>query len=232
MGGGRAQAPRHGRAGRLRDRAEDRRLRDLARLRERRLRARRDARGRHARRGRDARTCARSTAVPLRVRLDDGEAPPALARGARRDLLPALRVRPLQRGAGRGGQEAGAEPAERRGRLAAPARLRASPRSGRCRSGCTASAPARDDFPQTQWEMLAWLREHGFRTNPHAERLETIEEVAEALQRVGDAAGGARLRDRRHRDQGRRPRPAATARRSPRAAALGAGLQVGADRRR
>jgi DNA ligase (NAD+) len=35
------------------------------------------------------------------------------------------------------------------------------------------------DFPQTQWEMLLWLREHGFRTNPHARRLETIEEVAE-----------------------------------------------------
>ena len=30
----------------------------------------------------------------------------------------------------------------------------------------------------TQWELLEWLREHGFRTNPHAERLETIEEVA------------------------------------------------------
>jgi DNA ligase (NAD+) len=35
------------------------------------------------------------------------------------------------------------------------------------------------EFPQTQWEMLLWLREHGFRTNPHAERLESIEEVAE-----------------------------------------------------
>ena len=39
---------------------------------------------------------------------------------------------------------------------------------------------ARDGtLPQTQWEMLLWLREHGFRTNPHTERLETIEEVAE-----------------------------------------------------
>jgi len=36
------------------------------------------------------------------------------------------------------------------------------------------------EFPGTQWEMLTWLREHGFRTNPHAERLETIEEVAAA----------------------------------------------------
>jgi DNA ligase (NAD+) len=30
----------------------------------------------------------------------------------------------------------------------------------------------------SQWELLEWLREHGFRTNPHSERLETIEEVA------------------------------------------------------
>ncbi|MGE5272663.1 MAG: NAD-dependent DNA ligase LigA [Verrucomicrobiota bacterium] len=33
-----------------------------------------------------------------------------------------------------------------------------------------------------QFEMLAWLAERGFRTNPHAERLETIEEVAEACR--------------------------------------------------
>jgi DNA ligase (NAD+) len=33
---------------------------------------------------------------------------------------------------------------------------------------------------ETQWETLEWLREHGFRTNPFAERLESIEEVAKA----------------------------------------------------
>jgi DNA ligase (NAD+) len=32
----------------------------------------------------------------------------------------------------------------------------------------------------TQYEMLTWLREHGLRTNPYAERLESIEEVAAA----------------------------------------------------
>ena len=32
----------------------------------------------------------------------------------------------------------------------------------------------------SQWEILQWLRAHGFRTNPHAERLETIEEVGKA----------------------------------------------------
>src|SRR4029078_13729104 len=30
----------------------------------------------------------------------------------------------------------------------------------------------------SQWETLEWLREHGFRRNPFAERLESIEEVA------------------------------------------------------
>ncbi len=33
-----------------------------------------------------------------------------------------------------------------------------------------------------QFEMLQWLRERGFRTNPYAERLETIEEVAIACR--------------------------------------------------
>ena len=34
--------------------------------------------------------------------------------------------------------------------------------------------------PGTQCETLAWLRERGFRTNPDAERFDTIQEVAEA----------------------------------------------------
>jgi DNA ligase (NAD+) len=32
----------------------------------------------------------------------------------------------------------------------------------------------------SQWEALEWLRAHGFRTNPDAQRVETIDEVAEA----------------------------------------------------
>ncbi len=36
--------------------------------------------------------------------------------------------------------------------------------------------------PQTHFEMLGWLRERGFRTNPHAERFHTIEEVATACE--------------------------------------------------
>ena len=48
------------------------------------------------------------------------------------------------------------------------------------------------------------------------------------LRRVGKAAAGARLRDRRRRDQGRLPRPAAPARSPAFPAPLGARLQVGA----
>jgi DNA ligase (NAD+) len=44
--------------------------------------------------------------------------------------------------------------------------------------------------PATQWEALAWVRERGFRTNPHAQRVESIEEVAEAC-----AAWEARRRE-------------------------------------
>jgi DNA ligase (NAD+) len=41
----------------------------------------------------------------------------------------------------------------------------------------------RDGLPaETHWDTLAWLRERGYRTNPFAERLETIEEVAEACR--------------------------------------------------
>ncbi len=33
---------------------------------------------------------------------------------------------------------------------------------------------------ESQWEILQWLRARGFRTNPHAERVESIAEVAQA----------------------------------------------------
>ena len=36
--------------------------------------------------------------------------------------------------------------------------------------------------PESHFVMLGWLRERGFRTNPHAERFETIEDVAAACE--------------------------------------------------
>jgi DNA ligase (NAD+) len=36
--------------------------------------------------------------------------------------------------------------------------------------------------PATHWETLEWLREHGLRTNPFAERLDSIDDVAKACR--------------------------------------------------
>jgi DNA ligase (NAD+) len=40
----------------------------------------------------------------------------------------------------------------------------------------------RGALPATQWEALAWLRDRGFRTSPHAERFESIDDVASACE--------------------------------------------------
>ena len=164
--------------------------------------------------------------VPLRM-APDGE-PAGAARGAGRGLLAALGLPRAQRARSPDRQEARTEPAQRRRRLAAAEELGRSPPTARSRSGCTASVPARASSSTSQSEMLAWLREHGFRTNPHAERLETIERGRRRLRAVGEPARRARLRDRRDRDQGRLVRPAGAARGAARAAAVGARVQVGA----
>ena len=119
--------------------------------------------------------------VPLAVLLADGEAPPALLEVRGEIYFPLsgfARFNEAQVAAGR-------KPAPNP-RNAAAGSLR------QLDSRVTAERPlalwvygfgVRDGtFPQTQWEMLMWLREHGFRTNPHAERLESIEDVAEACR--------------------------------------------------
>ena len=119
------------------------------------------------------------------------------AAGARRRT--ARRPRRSSRYAARSTSRSPGSPAStrrrsRRGR--SPRRTRATLRRARCASstprvtaerpalasGCTAPVRARATSPTTQWELLAWLREHGFRTNPHTERLESIEEVAEVCR--------------------------------------------------
>ena len=176
MGRGRAQAARLGRARRLRDRAQDRRLRDLARLRGRAARPRRHPRRRPSRRGRDGQ--------PAHDPLDPADAAgrgAAAAGGARRGLLSALGLSPLHRGADRGRKDAGAEPAQRRRRLAAAARLRIT--AARPLAVWVYGTGYREGVaPDTHFETLAWLRERGFRTNPFAERFESIEEVARAIE--------------------------------------------------
>jgi DNA ligase (NAD+) len=120
-------------------------------------------------------------AVPLRLRTLDGEAPPHLVEVRGEIYFPLsgfARFNESQAAAGR-------KPAPNPRNAAAGSLRQLDPR-------ITAERPlslwvygfgAREgEFPLTQWEMLLWLRDHGFRTNPLAQRLETIEEVAEACR--------------------------------------------------
>ncbi|HEX2304642.1 MAG TPA: NAD-dependent DNA ligase LigA [Gaiella sp.] len=119
-------------------------------------------------------------AVPLRVRAGDGDAPSLLEiRGEIYFPLSGFaRFNEAQVAAGK-------KPAPNPRNAAAGSLRQLDPR-------ITAERPlslwvygfgAREgEFPQSQWEMLGWLREHGFRTNPHAQRLETIDQVAEACE--------------------------------------------------
>ena len=127
--------------------------------------------------------------------------------------------------------EARAEPAQRGRRLAPPEGLVDHGVAAARRSGSTASAHRTGSSSTRSGRRSQWLREHGFRTNPFAERLESIEEVAK------------RCRDWEKRraeldyeidgivikvdslDAAAPPRRAALA------AALGARVQVGADDR-
>jgi DNA ligase (NAD+) len=119
-------------------------------------------------------------AVPLRVRLD-GDDPPVLLEVRGEVYFPLSGFARFNEAQLAAGKKAAPNP-----RNAAAGSLRQlDPR-------VTAERPlslwvygfgAREGaFPESQWEMLRWLREHGFRTNPHAERLETIEDVAEACR--------------------------------------------------
>ena len=90
------------------------------------------------------------------------------------------------------GKTAGAEPAQRGGRLAAAARLADHGAAAR-RLGLRHRLP-RGVAPDTHFETLAWLRERGFRTNPFAERFESIEEVAKAIEGWESAAPSSTTR--------------------------------------
>jgi DNA ligase (NAD+) len=120
-------------------------------------------------------------AVPLRVRIDDGEGLPALLEVRGEVYFPLSGFARFNEAQLAAGKKAAPNP-----RNAAAGSLRQlDPRvtADRPLSLWVYGFGAREGtFPESQWEMLQWLRAHGFRTNPHAERLETIEEVAEACR--------------------------------------------------
>ena len=113
------------------------------------------------------------------------------ARGPRRGLPAALRLPRAERAARRRGQEDDAEPAQRRRRLAAPEELGDHAPSARSSIWIYGVGHREGLGFESHWETLEWLREHGFRTNPFAERHESIEAVAARVPRVGDAAASS-----------------------------------------
>jgi DNA ligase (NAD+) len=114
-------------------------------------------------------------AIPLRMQ---GDGPPAVLEVRGEVYLPLSGFRELNERIAELGQKLAPNP-----RNAAAGSLRQKD------SSITASRPlsiwvyglgAHEGLQlSSHWEELEWLREHGFRTNPFAERLESIEEVAQ-----------------------------------------------------
>jgi DNA ligase (NAD+) len=118
-------------------------------------------------------------AIPLRMRSADGDAPPARAEVRGEIYFPLAgfaRFNEAQLAAGR-------KPAPNARNAAAGSLRQLNP-------AVTAERPLsifvygvgvlEGAELASQWEALEWLRARGFRTNPDAERLETIAEVADA----------------------------------------------------
>jgi DNA ligase (NAD+) len=119
--------------------------------------------------------------IPLSLRLAPGEAPPPVVEVRGEVYFPLSGFRDLNERLVSEGKKSAPNP-----RNAAAGTLR------QLDSSITAARPLaiwvygsgyREGVEvETQWELLEWLRERGFRTNPYSERLETIEEVAEACR--------------------------------------------------
>jgi DNA ligase (NAD+) len=119
--------------------------------------------------------------IPLSLRLPSGEAPPPVVEVRGEVYFPLSGFRELNERLVSEGKKSAPNP-----RNAAAGTLR------QLDSSITAARPLaiwvygsgyREGVEvETQWELLEWLRERGFRTNPYSERLETIEEVAEACR--------------------------------------------------
>ena len=84
-----------------------------------------------------------------------------------------------------------------------------------------------EDDPFTrQSQVLAWLRDRGFRVNPDVRTATTLDELIGGLPRLGGASGRPGLRHRRGGDQARRPAHAGGARLGGPRSPLGGGVQV------
>ena len=132
--------------------------------------------------------------IPLRMLPAGRRRAAAGGRGAGRDLPAAVRLPRAERASRGGGQEAGAESRATPPPAPCASSTRGSRPSGRSRSGSTAPGYREGVAVESQWELLQWLNARGFRTNPFAERLESIEAVAEACRRGRPGASSSTTR--------------------------------------
>jgi DNA ligase (NAD+) len=119
--------------------------------------------------------------IPLSLRLPSGEAPPPVVEVRGEVYFPLSGFRELNERLVSEGKKSAPNP-----RNAAAGTLRqldSSITAGRPLAIWVYGSGYREGVEvETQWELLEWLRERGFRTNPYSESLETIEEVAEACR--------------------------------------------------
>ncbi len=119
-------------------------------------------------------------AVPLRMILPDGERPPERLEVRGEVYMPLSGFRRFNETQ----VAAGKKPAPNPRNAAAGSLRQLNPAitAERPLSVWIYGAGARDGAgPDSHFAMLAWLRERGFRTNPHVELVETIDEVAEVV---------------------------------------------------
>jgi DNA ligase (NAD+) len=120
-------------------------------------------------------------AIPLSLRLEDGKSPPPRAEVRGEVYMPLSGFRAFN------------ERQLERGLSPAPNPRNAAAGSVRQKdSSITADRPlsvwiygiglVEDVEFETQWSILEWLREHGFRTNSYAERLDSVEQLADACR--------------------------------------------------
>jgi len=119
--------------------------------------------------------------IPLTLQLPDGEDPPELLEVRGEVYFPLSAFNRLNEQLAKAGKKTAPNP-----RNAAAGSLRqldSRITAGRRLAIWVYGTGVPEGVPAaTHWETLAWLRERGFRTNPFAQRLETIEEVAEACR--------------------------------------------------
>ncbi len=115
-------------------------------------------------------------AIPLSLRLADGEQPPSVLEVRGEVYMPLSGFRKLNERL----ESEGKKPAPNPRNAAAGSLRQKNPEITRQRplSIWVYGSGYREGLElETHWETLAWLRGHGFRTNPHVERLESLDEV-------------------------------------------------------